>query len=82
MFLFCSHIIYLLTGYEVNSQCLGDNKLAIPEYTVYMYFMIPKNILPPAQAISFQLVRTTTQAQSVYPDIALYISNYCDGGGV
>jgi hypothetical protein len=30
-----------------------------------------------AQAISFPLVRTTTQRQSVYPDIALHISNYC-----
>jgi hypothetical protein len=29
---------------EVNSQGLGDNKLAIPEYTVYKYFIIPKNI--------------------------------------
>jgi len=29
---------------SVNSQCLGDNKLAIPEYTVYKYFIIPKNI--------------------------------------
>ena len=40
--------IYLLTGYEgivkVNSQGRGDNKLAIPEYTVYKYFTIPKNI--------------------------------------
>ena len=29
---------------EVNSQGRGDNKLAIPEYTVYKYFIIPKNI--------------------------------------
>ena len=29
-----------------------------------------------AQAISFSLVFTTTLGQSVYPDIALYISNY------
>jgi hypothetical protein len=29
---------------EVNSQGGGDNKLAIPEYTVYEYFIIPKNI--------------------------------------
>ena len=29
-----------------------------------------------AQAISFPLVRTTTHGQSVYPDIALHISNY------
>ena len=29
---------------EVNSQGLGDNKLAIPEYTVYKYFIKPKNI--------------------------------------
>ena len=27
-------------------------------------------------AISFLLVRTTTLGQSVYPDIALHISNY------
>ena len=27
-------------------------------------------------AISFPLVRTTTLGQSVYPDIALHISNY------
>ena len=33
-------------------------------------------ILPEARAMSFPLVRTTTQGQSVYPDIALYISNY------
>ena len=32
-------------------------------------------ILP--EPISFPLVRTTTEGQSVYPDIALYISNYC-----
>jgi hypothetical protein len=30
---------------EVNSQGRGDNKLAIPEYTVYKYFTIPKNIV-------------------------------------
>jgi hypothetical protein len=29
------------------------------------------------EMISFPLVRTTTQGQSVYLDIALYISNYC-----
>ena len=29
---------------EVNSQGRGDNKLAILEYTVYKYFIIPKNI--------------------------------------
>jgi hypothetical protein len=34
-------------------------------------------ILPEARAISFPLVCTTTQGQSVYPDIALHISNYC-----
>ena len=28
---------------SVNNQCLGDNKLAIPEYTVYKYF---KKIAP------------------------------------
>jgi hypothetical protein len=33
---------WLLT--EVNSQGRGDNKLGIPEYTVYKYFIIPKNI--------------------------------------
>jgi hypothetical protein len=27
-----------------ESQGRGDNKLAIPEYTVYKYFIIPKNI--------------------------------------
>ena len=32
---------------------------------------------PEARGISFPLVRTTTQWQSVYPDIAFYISNYC-----
>jgi hypothetical protein len=26
------------------SQNRGDKKLAIPEYTVYKYFIIPKNI--------------------------------------
>jgi hypothetical protein len=26
------------------SQGRGDKKLAIPEYTVYKYFIIPKNI--------------------------------------
>jgi hypothetical protein len=26
---------------EVNSQGRGDNKLDIPEYTVYKYFIIP-----------------------------------------
>jgi hypothetical protein len=41
--------------------------------------------LPPARAISFPLVLTTTLGQSVYPDIALHISNYfinipCDCG--
>jgi hypothetical protein len=30
----------------------------------------------PARAIPFSLVRTTTLEQSVYPDIALHISNY------
>ena len=30
----------------------------------------------PDIAISFPLVRTTTLGQSVYPDIALHISNY------
>jgi hypothetical protein len=29
---------------EVNSQGRGDKKLAIPEYAVYKYFIIPKNI--------------------------------------
>jgi hypothetical protein len=29
---------------EFNSQGRGDNKLAIPEYTVYKYCIIPKNI--------------------------------------
>ena len=29
---------------EVNSRGRGDNKLAIPEYTVYKYFIIPINI--------------------------------------
>jgi hypothetical protein len=45
-------IIYFLTGYEGIASLLsprhcpgrGDNKLAIPEYTVYKYFIIPKNI--------------------------------------
>ena len=32
--------------------------------------------LPPAWAISFPLVCTTTLGQSEYPDIALHISNY------
>ena len=32
--------------------------------------------LPPARAISFPLVRTTTHGQSFFPDIALHISNY------
>ena len=34
---------------------------------------------PETRAVSFPLVRTSTQGQSVYPDIciALYISNYC-----
>jgi hypothetical protein len=31
---------------------------------------------PPVRVISFPLVRTTTLEQSVYPDIALHISNY------
>jgi hypothetical protein len=31
---------------------------------------------PPAGEISFPLIRTTTLGQSVYPDIALHISNY------
>jgi hypothetical protein len=31
---------------------------------------------PPARAISFSLVRITTLGQSVYPDIALHISDY------
>ena len=30
---------------EVNSQGRGDKKLAIPEYTVYKYFIIYKYIL-------------------------------------
>jgi hypothetical protein len=53
------NIIYLLNGYEeiasllsprhwllteANSQGRGDNKFGIPEYTVYKYFIIPKNI--------------------------------------
>ena len=29
---------------EVNSQSRGDNTFAISEYTVYKYFIIPKNI--------------------------------------
>jgi hypothetical protein len=29
---------------KVNSQGRGDNKLVIPEYTVYKYFTIPKHI--------------------------------------
>jgi hypothetical protein len=29
---------------EVNSKGRGDKKLAIPEYTVYKYFIISKNI--------------------------------------
>ena len=29
---------------EINSQGRGNNKLAIPEYTVYKNFIIPKNI--------------------------------------
>ena len=29
---------------EVNSKGRGDKKLAIPEYTVYKYFIIPKNV--------------------------------------
>jgi hypothetical protein len=29
---------------SVNSQGRGGNKLAITEYTVYKYFIIPKNI--------------------------------------
>jgi len=36
-------------------------------------YRLPKE----ARAILFALVRTTTHGQSVYPDIALYISNYC-----
>jgi len=31
---------------------------------------------PPTRAISFPLVRSMTLGQSVYPDIALHISNY------
>jgi hypothetical protein len=42
---------------EVNSQGRGDKKLAIPEYTVYKYFIITKNItinllFPHTQSIS------------------------------
>jgi hypothetical protein len=40
---------------------------------VGQYCILP---LPLARAISFPLVRTTTLGQSVYPDIALHISNY------
>ena len=39
--------LWLLTegGFaSVNSQGRGDNELAIPEYTVYKYFIISKNI--------------------------------------
>jgi hypothetical protein len=44
-FLMSNNTWYLDLGEaEVNSQGRGDNKLAIPEYTVYKYFIIPKNI--------------------------------------
>ena len=40
-------------------------------------YRLPKDRDTEARAISFPLVRTTTQGQSFYPDSALYISNYC-----
>jgi hypothetical protein len=40
-------------------------------------YRLPKGRGTEVSAISFPLVRTTTQGQSVYPDIALHISNYC-----
>ena len=34
-------------------------------------------ILPEPEGNIYFMVRTTIRGQSVYPDIALYISNYC-----
>jgi hypothetical protein len=46
--------------------------------TVSVEMILPS---PPARAISFLLVRTTTLGQSVYPDIALHISNFYINNG-
>ena len=70
-------IIYLII-YLYNSYCYGGQYQDIQTAQGSWYGPV-EMILPEAEAraISFPLVRTTTQGQSVYPDIALYISNYC-----
>ena len=53
----------IVTDMEDNIRIYRPVEMILPE--------------PQAKAISFPLARTTTQGQSVYPDIALHISNYC-----
>jgi hypothetical protein len=70
------HINY---WYRVQYQ---DRQTALGSWYGPVEIILP---LPPARAISFPLVLTTTLGQSVYPDIALHISNYfinipCDCG--
>jgi hypothetical protein len=74
---------------SVHLYCVSDSGLRCNKHNSYWYggrhldspwvlVRTVKLILPsqPAQAISFPLVRTTTLGQSVYPNIALHISNY------
>ena len=56
--------------YRVQFQ---DRQTALGSWYGPVEMILP---LPLARAISFPLVRTTTLGQSVYPDIALHISNY------
>jgi hypothetical protein len=56
--------------YKVQYQ---DRQTALGSWNGPVEIILPS---PPTRAMSFPLVRTTTLGQSVYPDIALHISNY------
>jgi len=50
-----------------------DRQTALASWYVPVEMILPS---PSARTISFPQVRTTTLGQSVYPEVALHISNY------
>ena len=69
---------------KYKQPCIFVEKAVLLHFRIkiiYLIVVVVRTVklmfpLPPARTKSFLLVRTTTLGKSVYPDIALHISNY------
>ena len=66
----------LIKNYYAFILYVSDSGLQCKKHNSYWYRVQYKDRQTPTRATSFPLVRTTTLGHSVYPDIALHISNY------